>query len=107
MANTFFIQGNINKAFNTLISIKSSVVQSFTEEERAKLKEIEQKFNQISTFLPIGALNSFNPKIREAHKLSRKIASKIYPEYNDYLMDLLQERGYLVGEQSDASRMKF
>jgi hypothetical protein len=30
MANTFFIQGNINKAFNTLISIKSSVVQSFT-----------------------------------------------------------------------------
>jgi len=107
MANTFFIQGNLNKAFNTLISIKQTVIQSFKPEEREKLKEIEKKFHQVSGLLPNSASNSFNPKIREAHKLAKQIAIQLYPEFNDYLMDLLQKRGYLVGQMSDASRMKF
>jgi hypothetical protein len=107
MANTFFIQGNINKAFHTLISIKQTVIQSFTAEERKKLNEIESKFNQVSGVLSMSSANSFNPKTREANKLARRIASKLYPEFNDYLMDLLQKRGYLVGQMSDASRMKF
>jgi hypothetical protein len=107
MANTFFIQGNISKAFNTLISMKQSVVQSFEKDKREKLEEIESKFRKIASMLPLGAANSFNPNIREAHKLAKQIASKLYPEYNNLLMDYLQEKGYLVGEMSDASRMKF
>ena len=107
MANTFYIQGNINKAFNTLISIKQTVIQSFLPEERKKLKEMEDRFHKISGILNHSSANSFNPKIREANKLGRAIANTIYPEFNDYLMDLLQKRGYLVGEMSDASRMKF
>lgn len=107
MANTFFIQGNVNKAFNTLIAIKQTVIQSFLPEERKKLQDIEDKFHKISGLLPLGAANSFNSKTREANKLARKIATKLYPEFNDYLMDLLQKRGYLVGQMSDASRMKF
>ena len=35
------------------------------------------------------------------------IAAKIYGEYNDLLMDLLEARGYLIGEQTDASKMSF
>jgi glutathione peroxidase len=31
----------------------------------------------------------------------------LYQKYNDKLMDLLQSRGYLFGEMSDASRMNF
>jgi hypothetical protein len=107
MANTFFIQGNISKAFNTLIAIKSSVIQSFEADERIQLEQIESKFRQVTHFLSSSALNSFNPKVREAHNLSKRIANKLYPEYNNLLMDLLQARGYLVGEMADASRMKF
>ena len=106
-ANGYFIQNNINKAFSTLIAIKQSVVQSFNQEERDELDAIEFKFHQVSALLPAGASNSFNPKVREAHRLAMTIAKKLYPTYNDLLMDLLSERGYLVGEMSDASRMKF
>jgi len=48
MANTFFIQNNINKAFSTLISMKQSVVQSFEQEDRDKLTVIEREFHRIS-----------------------------------------------------------
>jgi hypothetical protein len=106
-ANTFFIQGNINKAFNTLVSIKQSVIQSFDIKERENLQTIEDKFNKIQQSLMMGASNSFNPKIREANKLAKNIGNKLYTEYNNLLMDLLHDRGYLVGEASDASRMRF
>ena len=106
-ANGYFIQNNINKAFSTLISIKQSVVQSFSGDERDELDAIEFKFHQVSPLLPSGASNSFNPKVREAHRLAMTIAKRLYPKYNDLLMDLLSARGYLVGEMSDASRMKF
>jgi len=107
MANSFFIQNNINKAFSTLISMKQSVIQSFPQEDRVKLEDLEQQFHKISGMLPSGASNSFNPKIREANKLANRIATKLYPKYNDLLMDLLQKKGYLVGQKSDSSRMKF
>lgn len=107
LANSYFIQNNISKAFSTLISMKQSVVQSFELKDRTKLETIENKFFQVSSFLSLGAANSFNKDIRETNKLARTIASKLYREYNDLLMDLLQERGYLVGQQADASKMRF
>jgi len=106
-ANGFFIQGQINHAFKTLISIKQSVIQSFKDSERDKLKEIEEKFTKISSFLSFAASNSLNPQTRNASALARELANKYYPEYNDLLMDLLNKYGYLVGQQKDASRMKF
>jgi hypothetical protein len=106
-ANSFFIKGDINRAFSSLIAIKQSVVQSLLMKEREKLNLIEERFRKISPALSSGSSGSFNPKQREAFRLAKGIAMKIYPEFNDLLMDLLHERGYLVGEASDASRMKF
>jgi phosphate uptake regulator len=107
MANSFYIQNNISRAFNTLIAMKQSVIQSFEKKDRDKLEEIEKKFHKISNFLSLGAINSFNSKVREASRLARELANKLYPEYNNLLMDLLQSKGYLVGEKSDSSRMRF
>jgi hypothetical protein len=106
-ANSFFINGDIKRALNNLIAIKQSVIQSFTEEERKKLKELEDKFNRVSRFLSKNSASSFNSEVREAFALSKEYALKVYSEYNDYLMDLLDDRGYLIGEQSDVSSMKF
>jgi ERCC4-type nuclease len=106
-ANTSFINGDLKKAMNTLISVKQSVIQSFKPDERTELENIEKEFSKVSSVLSKFLSNSFNNKEREAFQLAHKIASRIYSKYNDKLMDLLQSRGYLVGEQADASRMKF
>ena len=107
LANTYFIQGNIHKALSTLISIKQSVIQSFKEEEREKLKIYEDKFSKISYALHSSVSNSFNSEMNNAYKLARDIAVRLYSDYNDILMDLLDSRGYLIGEQSDSSSMNF
>ena len=61
-ANTFFVNGDIKKAFNTLISIKQSVIQSFEDEERKKLEKMENQFNQISSYISKNSALSFNKK---------------------------------------------
>lgn len=106
-ANTFFINGNIRKAFNTLISIKQSVIQSISLTNRTKLKALEENFNNFSRYLYPSLSSSFNNSNREAYGIAQGRAVKIYSDYNDTLMDLLQEAGYLIGEMSDASKMKF
>jgi hypothetical protein len=106
-ANTFFINGDMRKALNTLISIKQSVIQSFKPEEREKLKKIEEKFDKVSKFLTHSASHSFNNDVRHAFSLANDYATDIYSKYNDLLMDLLEDRGYLVGQMADASKMRF
>ena len=106
-ANTWFINGNLRRAFHTLTAIKQSVIQSFSVEERAKLKGIEEKFRRISTGLTSAFSSSFNDSSRRVYAAAYNLGLKFYSEYNDLLMDLLEDRGYLIGEQSDASKMKF
>lgn len=106
-ANSYFIKGDIRKAFNTLISIKQSVIQSFIKEERDDLKKIEDKFSKIFLALSPSISNSFNSKMKEISSIAYNLAKKLYAEYNDKLMDLLEDRGYLIGEQTDASKMRF
>ena len=106
-ANTHFINGNIRKAFNTLVAMKQSVIQSIADGDRKKLKLLEDKFNDFSKYLYLSSASSFNKKDREIYSLAKKVSTKIYSEYNDLLMDLLQKAGYLIGELSDASKMKF
>lgn len=106
-ANTFFVNGDIKKAFSTLISIKQSVIQSLTSSERESLKKIEDKFNKLSKFLSSNSAGSFNNNVREAYNTSVSLATKLYSKYNDELMDLLENYGYLIGEQTDASKMNF
>lgn len=106
-ANSYFIQGDIRKAISTLIAIKQSVIQSFSQEERKNLTVIEDKFNKITIALSKSNSNSFDSTPRGVFKEANLIAFKIYSEFNDYLMDLLDDRGYLIGEQTDASVMKF
>jgi hypothetical protein len=50
---------------------------------------------------------SFNQNTRILFHDSNVIATKIYSKYNEKLMDLLDKYGYLIGEQTDASVMKF
>jgi hypothetical protein len=107
LANTYFIQGKIRKAFSTLIAIKQSVIQSFNDDERTELGELEEKFGKISWALYESVAISFNSKVQNAHKEATRIGRKLYSQYNDRLMDLLEDRGYLIGEQSDSSSMKF
>lgn len=107
LANTYFINGNIRKALSTLISIKQSVIQSFEKGERENLAKIEDKFNRISSALSKAAANSFNTKTNEAYKQAMTLAKKFYSEYNDTLMDLLENYGYLIGGKNDESVMKF
>lgn len=106
-ANSFFVNGEVRKAFSTLISIKQSVIQSFTINQRKELKEIEGKFNKCSPFLNKNSAGSFNSNLRESYLLADNLAKKIYSEYNDKLMDLLESYNYLIGEQTDSSKMKF
>jgi hypothetical protein len=106
-ANTWFIAGNLRKAFHTLTAIKQSVIQSFSKTEREKLKGYEEKFGKISAVLTSGYSSSFNGSTRQLYSQAYRLGLKFYSDYNDTLMDLLEERGYLIGEQSDASKMKF
>jgi hypothetical protein len=106
-ANTWFINGNLRRAFNTLTAIKQSVIQSFAKPERVKLKELEIKFGKISVVLTSAFSSSFNGSARNLYSQAYHLGLKFYSEYNDLLMDLLEDRGYLIGEQSDASKMKF
>lgn len=106
-ANNFFVNGNIRKAFDTLITIRQSVVQSLAPEERNRLRKYEQSFNNISFGLSRNASMSFNKDTRKSFNEIKTIAIKIYFKYNDELMDLLDKYGYLISEQTDASKMKF
>jgi len=106
-SNTFFVNGDIRKAFNTLVSIKQSVIQSFSDKERRVLQKIEDRFSKVSVYLYSSSANSWDKKIRDAYLLSSRLSNKIYAEYNEVLMDLLEKYGYLIGEQTDSSRMKF
>jgi len=106
-SNTFFVNGDIRKAFNTLVAIKQSVIQSFSKPERQTLSKIEEKFNRFSAYLYSTSANSWNKKIREAYLLSKNLSCKVYAEYNETLMDLLEKYGYLIGEQTDSSKMRF
>lgn len=107
MANSFFISNKFKQSMNTLIAIKQSVIQSFDKAEREKLNKIEEKFSKISPGLSSSFSNSFDNNKNKVFLMAQRVAKKIYSEYNDLLMDLLDERGYLIGEQSDGSKMKF
>lgn len=107
LANSYFIQRDIRKAFSTLVSIKHATIQSFTKEERNELLELEEKFSKVSSGLSYSIGHSFDKKTRNIYSLAFSIASKIYSQYNDKLMDLLEDRGYLISEMSDSSKMKF
>lgn len=107
MANRYYIKGNIRQAFSTLIAIKNSVIQSFLPIERKALTHIETKFNRISPALYNSVANSFNSELNSAYKMANQLARKWYAKYNDLLMDLLEDRGYLISEQTDSSIMKF
>jgi len=106
-ANTFFINGDIKKAFKTLVSIKQSVIQSFNKKQREQLTAIESKFNEVSSFLSKSTSNSFNKNIRKVNFLSNVVATQLYSNYNELLMDLLGDYGYLIGEKTDSSKMRF
>ena len=106
-ANSFYVNGKIRQAFNTLVAIKQSVIQSFDPDERESLRKIENKFDKVANYLYASCSNSFNKELRIAFSLSKSMAIKIYSEYNDCLMDLLEKYGYLISEQTDSSRMKF
>jgi hypothetical protein len=99
--------GDIRKAFNTLRAVKQSVIQSLNKPERKELEVIEEKFARYSIALYKTYSNSWNEELNKAYSVSKKLSIKVYSEYNDCLMDILDKYGYLIGEQSDSSKMNF
>ena len=105
LANTHFINRDLKKAFNTLISIKQSVIQSFKDSERENLQKLEEDFSRIE--FALSKSRSFDKNSGSLYSKAYSLAKKFYSTYNNALMDLLDSRGYLIGEQTDSSKMKF
>lgn len=105
-SNNNFIEGNIKKAFNTLITIKNSVIQSLDLEERKSLSDIEKKFQKITRALNTSLSSSFNTHAKHVYTDAYHLATKFYSEYNEKLMDILEKYGYLMSEKADISSMK-
>lgn len=86
-ANRLYINGNILKGFWCLKSVKFRFIQSLAKPERKELKEIEKKFYS------------------ERKELNRNKMAYYYEEYNEKIMDLLDDYGYLIPKKKDSKRI--
>jgi tetratricopeptide (TPR) repeat protein len=102
-ANTYFISGKYREAIDTLIVMKMTGIHVFTKEERDAIKILELEL--LSSLLNYSGLNSFNiGNYAEAKKSLIKIR-KIFPEYNEKLMDTLHAHGFLGNYKRDSGKM--
>ncbi len=86
-ANRLYISGNILKAFWCLKSVKFRFIQSLEKEERTALRKIEKVFYE------------------EKEKSNRNKMTFYYEEYNEKIMDLLDDYGYLIPKKKDSKRI--
>ena len=86
-ANRLYINGNILKAFWCLKSVKFRFIQSLAKDERKELKKIEKNFYD------------------ERQESNRNKMAYYYEEYNEKIMDLLDDYGYLIPKKKDSSRI--
>ncbi len=86
-ANRLYINGNILKAFWCLKSVKFRFIQSLTKPERKNLKEIEKSFYD------------------QRQESNRNKMAYYYEEYNEKIMDSLDDYGYLIPKKKDSSRI--
>lgn len=101
-ANYNLIKGNLKTLFNCLKAIKCSVIASISKSEREILRGLEI---DIVTQLEIMNMNSGGFAISSKYETARTKASLKIEDYNEMLMDILQKRGFLMGEKSDASKL--
>ncbi|KKN65827.1 hypothetical protein LCGC14_0477630 [marine sediment metagenome] len=86
-ANRLYINGNILKAFWCLKSVKFRFIQSLEKDERKELRKTEKTFYE------------------EREKSNRNKMTFYYEEYNEKIMDLLDEYGYLIPKKKDSKRI--
>ncbi len=86
-SNRLYINGNILKAFWCLKSVKFRFIQSLMETERTDLRNIEKSFYE------------------ERQESNRNKMTFFYEEYNEKIMDLLDEYGYLIPKKKDSKRI--
>lgn len=103
-ANTALIKGDYRKGVDCLKGMAMTSIQVMTPEERSKLKAMEKVFE--IPLLAYSGLGSFNTTQRkQANKASLLIREKI-TEYNEAVMDILNEHGFLGSYQKDMGKMK-
>lgn len=86
-ANRLYINGNILKAFWCLKSVKFRFIQSLAPDERKALRKIEKSFYD------------------ERQELNKNKMAYHYEDYNEKIMDLLDDYGYLIPKKKDSKRI--
>lgn len=100
-ANTFYISGKFNEAFQCLVAIKSTSIHVMNEDERKRLEDLEHQFFKY--------INVIGSRLQQKNsKLYNKVAGVVfntYKQYNDLLQDLLNRYGFLGDTKKDSSRI--
>ncbi len=103
-ANTAAISGNYSKAVACQLAKKQSAGFTFSEEERAKLKEMENKFNIL--LLKVRGIHSWNEEERIEGSMAEIELRSLYDSYVELLNDLLDKYGWFGGRKKDATRIR-
>lgn len=96
-----YAKGDLDSAFRKLKAIRMRIVQNLKPNEREKIKEQEQIVaKSIYEY-------SQSKKIPEVRILKFRESSYQYEKLNEMLMDMLDDKGYLIEKKKDASKMEF
>lgn len=103
-SNNAYVRGDYKRAVDNLKAMSMTAIHVMTKDERDSLKAIEKVF-EIPLLLYQG-LGSFNQNERIKAKESSLIIREKYSRYNELLMDILNEHGFLGSYQQDMGKMK-
>lgn len=106
-ANQEFLKGNYSKAIRHLIALKQMLVGIIDSDDRIKLNEIESKFIKIECAeRSVKSQSLFNKDRGLKLSTIRGYLHKIYTEYNDLIMDLLQKKDLLLKGAEDKTKLR-
>lgn len=110
-ASTDYIAGNIERAFYSAQSVKMRIVHTLQKlnkegkekgSERDLLYQLEKKIARILRYVKENKRT--DPKKSIA---ANAYVAELYVQYNELLMDMLENYGYLIHKKTDASKMDF
>lgn len=105
-ANECFLKAEYTKAIRHLIALKQMLIGVLTPEEREAAIKMEQQFIIGETAdLSTKQKSKFDDKTKSDKVVVRQVLHKLYSQYNDYIMDLLQKKNLLLSAKQDESRL--
>ena len=103
-ANDHWINKEYSKAVDTLMAMKMTGGHVMHKEERVKLTSIEQQLEiPLAEYMGISSVNTND--VMKGRVAVIKVR-RLYLQYNELVMDLLEKYGFLGGRKKDAGRMK-